>query len=109
MPSQNRVGRDDRGDLTQSSTSQPVPAHGEPTPFVIGQSKAPSTQLAPKDSIFFDQMGQAVLLLTIQPADQSGEKKPQGRDVDHGGSLHQRPMRTRRRSAESRDTTRTEP
>jgi hypothetical protein len=34
------------------------------------------------------------LLLTIQPADQSGEKKPEGEDVDHGGSLHQRPMRT---------------
>jgi hypothetical protein len=40
------------------------------------------------------------LLLTIQPADQSGEKKPQGRDVDDGESLHQRPMRTRCRSAE---------
>jgi hypothetical protein len=46
------------------------------------------------------------LLLTIQPADQSGKKKPQGRDVDDGGSLHQRPMRTRRRSAESWGTTR---
>jgi hypothetical protein len=28
---------------------------------------------------------QEQLLLTIQPADQSGEKKPQGREVDHGG------------------------
>jgi hypothetical protein len=25
------------------------------------------------------------LLLTIQPADQSGEKEPEGEDVDHGG------------------------
>ena len=106
MPPHNRVGRDDRGDLTQLSTSQPVPAHGEPTPFVIGQPKALSTQLTPQDSIFFNQIGQGLLLLTIQPADQSDEKKPEGEDVDHGGSLHQRPMRTRRRSAELWDTTR---
>ena len=105
MPPQDCVGRDDRGDLTQPSTSQPVPAHGEPTPFVIGQPKASPTQLTPQDSILFNQTGQGVLLLTIQQANQSGEKKPEGEDVDHGGSLHQRPMRTRRRSAELGDTT----
>jgi hypothetical protein len=43
------------------------------------------------DPMRFDQAGQALLLLTIQPADQSGEKKPQGGNVNHGGSLHQRP------------------
>ena len=41
--------------------------------------------------MLFDQIGQALLLLTIQPADQSGEKKPQGGNVTHGGSLHYRP------------------
>jgi hypothetical protein len=43
-------------------------------------------------------------LLTIQPADQSGEKKPGGEDVDHGGSLRQT-MRIRLRSAELWDIT----
>jgi hypothetical protein len=41
-------------------------------------------------SIFLNQIGQRFLLLTIQPADQDG-------------SLHQRPMRTRCRSAELSD------
>ena len=88
MPPENRVGRHDRRHLTQPSTSQPLPAHGEPTPFVIGQPKAPPTQLTPEDSVFFDQIGQRRLLPMIQPADQAGEKNPRGRDVNHGGSLH---------------------
>jgi len=46
-----------------------VPAHGEPTPFVIAQPQAPSTQLTSKDSILFDQIGQGLLLPIIQPAD----------------------------------------
>jgi len=41
----------DRRDLTQPSTPQPRLAHGEPTPFVIGQPKASPTQLTPQDSI----------------------------------------------------------
>ena len=91
MPPQDRVGRDDRGDLTQPSPSQPVPTHGEAPPFVIGQSKTSPTQLTPKDSILFDQIGQGLLLLTIEPADQRGESKPKERNVDHAGSLPHRP------------------
>ena len=55
IPPQNRVWRDDRGDLTQPATAQPVPAHGEPTPLGIRQPQTPPTQLTPKDSILFDQ------------------------------------------------------
>ena len=65
-------------------------AHGEPTSFIIGEPKAP-TQLTPEDSVFFDQMGQGLLLPMIQPADQRGEKKPRGRDVNPCRSLHHRP------------------
>jgi hypothetical protein len=82
-----------------------LPEHGEPTPSVIGQPNVSPTQLSPQDSIFFNQIGHGLLLLTIQPADQSGEKKPEGENVDHGASLHQRPRRTRRRSAELWDIT----
>jgi hypothetical protein len=31
--------------------------HGQPTPFVIAQSKAPPTQLTPQDAILFNQVG----------------------------------------------------
>ena len=91
MPPENRVGGDDGGDLEQPSTSQPVPAHGEPAPFVIAEPQPPPTQLTPKDSILFDQIGQGLPLLTMQPAAQRANKNPQGGNVDHGGSLHHRP------------------
>ena len=45
MPSENGVGRDDRGDLTQPATAQPVPAHGQPTSLVIAQPQALAPQL----------------------------------------------------------------
>src|SRR6476660_2319802 len=32
MPTENRVGRDDRGDLTESATAQPVSVYGQSTP-----------------------------------------------------------------------------
>lgn len=87
MPPQNRVRRDDPGDLVQCSASEPVPACGEPTPFVISQPEPPPTQLSPEDSILFDEVGQGLLLLTAQPAGQSTENNPREGDIDHGGSL----------------------
>src|SRR4051812_20496490 len=65
MPPQNRVGRDEGGDLTPPATAQPVPAHGQPTPLVIAQPQAPSPQLPPQDAILFDQIRHGLLLLTI--------------------------------------------
>jgi hypothetical protein len=35
MPAENHVRPHDRGDLAQSSTAQPVPADGQPTPLLI--------------------------------------------------------------------------
>jgi hypothetical protein len=35
-----------------------VAAHGEPTPFIIAQPKAPPTQLPSQDAILLDQIGQ---------------------------------------------------
>ena len=101
MPSENRVGSDDGGDLEQSLTPQSMPAHREPTPFVIVEPQAPPSQLTPKDSILFDQIGQGLLLLTIQAGGQRAKKNPLRANVDHGASLHHRPIfAPRRRSAE---------
>jgi hypothetical protein len=88
MPPQNRVGRDDRGDLSQPATTQQVPAHGQPAPIIIAQPEAPSAQLTSKDAILFDQIRQGPLLPLIQPADQRDKKQPQRRNVDHGGRVY---------------------
>jgi hypothetical protein len=42
VPTQQRIGGDDRGDLAQPPTPQPVRPNGEPPPVVIGQVQAPS-------------------------------------------------------------------
>src|SRR5262245_25075301 len=38
MPPENRVGCDDRGDVTKAATAQPVSVHGQPTAFLVGQA-----------------------------------------------------------------------
>jgi hypothetical protein len=55
MPPENRVGRDDRGDLMKSATAQPLSVHCQPTPFLIGQTD-PAAQVRAENAVFFDQI-----------------------------------------------------
>ena len=64
----------------------------EPTSFVVGHQQVPPTQLAPEDSVLFDQGGHGLLLPVVQPAGQNSEKQRRGREIDRGGSLHHRPI-----------------
>jgi hypothetical protein len=52
-PAKNRVGRDDRGVLTESATAQPVPVHRQPTPFLVGEAD-PSAQVRAEDPVLFN-------------------------------------------------------
>ena len=88
MPSQNRVRRDDCGDLAQDAPSQPMPQDGEPPPVVIRELEPLPTQLASKDPILFNQVGHGTSLLAIQPANHDREHHLESRRVDHGGSLY---------------------
>lgn len=80
MPPQNRVGRGDRGDLTEPGAPDPLSANRQAVTFVIGQPKAPSAQLASKDSILLDQIDEAVLLPTIQPTRSERREEPAGKE-----------------------------
>jgi hypothetical protein len=68
MPAQNRVGRNDRRDVGQHLSTQPLPASREPPTLRIGQPQAPADELTPKYSVFLNQIGDDVLLLVSQPA-----------------------------------------
>jgi len=72
MPSQKRVGRDDRREVAQGAASQPVPAHSEPPPVVIAQPESLPTQLPSQDAILFDQVSQG-FVLPPGPFDRSDE------------------------------------
>jgi ectoine hydroxylase-related dioxygenase (phytanoyl-CoA dioxygenase family) len=83
VPPQECVGRHDRGDLTQGSTSQPDRARGESSSVVVCQAQTSSAQLRSEHAILFDQVGQRLPLLTIHPADQDSEPHLESRHVDH--------------------------
>jgi hypothetical protein len=84
VPSQQRIGRHDRGDLPQCPPSQLKRPHGKPPSVVIGETQAPPTQLRAQDAILFHQVRERVPLLAIQPADQDREPYLESRHVDHG-------------------------
>jgi hypothetical protein len=64
-----------------------MPQAGEPPPVVISELEPLPTQLASKDPILFNQVGQGTSLLAIQPAGEDGEHHVESRRVDHRGSL----------------------
>jgi hypothetical protein len=81
------VGRDDRGDVTQATTAQPVSAHSQATAFVVGQSK-PTAQVRTEDAVFFNQIRQSCLLALVEPADQRNQQQSEGHRVEHGQSVY---------------------
>jgi len=87
MPAQNRVGRDDRRDLTEAPTASPMPVNGQPTAFLIGQAY-PAAQVRAEDAVFFDQVGHGVLLPPVEPADQRAEQQAERHRVGHGARVY---------------------
>ena len=84
VPSQQRIGRHDRGDLPQCQPSQLKCPHGKPPSVVIGEAQTPPTQLRAQDAILLHQVREHVPLVAIQPADQDREPYLESRQVDHG-------------------------
>jgi hypothetical protein len=80
MPAQNRVGRDDRGDVGQQLSTQPLPASREPPTLRIGQPHARLGKLTPKYSVFLDQIGDNVLLFVSASRRASREQSGRMRD-----------------------------
>ena len=91
MPAEQRVGRDDRGDLAQRLTAQPVRPRGEPPPVVIGEAQAPPTQLPAQEAVFFDQIGDRLPLAALEPAGQDQQQHLEGRGGDHERELISQP------------------
>jgi hypothetical protein len=67
MPPENRVGRDDRGDLAQQPSAQAMPRPRQAAPVLIGQPHAASVQLRAEDPIFFNQIRHGRLPLSLHP------------------------------------------
>src|SRR5437899_8654318 len=75
VPSQQRVRRDDRRDLTQGLPTQPVGPYGESPPVVIGEPQTPPTDLPSEEAILFDQIGERLPLPAIEPTGAGKEQQ----------------------------------
>jgi hypothetical protein len=87
MPAEQRVGRDDRRDVAQQATAQPVGQRRESPPIGIGETQSPFTRLPPEQAIRFDQIGEHLPFPAIQPGRNGNEQQLECRDVDHGREL----------------------
>jgi hypothetical protein len=76
MPPKNRVGRNDRGDITQTATAQPMSVDGQPTAFLIGQTD-PAVHVPAQDAVFLNQICHGVLLPLVKQAGQRSEEHPE--------------------------------
>jgi hypothetical protein len=90
-PAQERIGGDDRGDLTQPPTTQAIRTHGKPAPVVIGQRQASALQLPTQDMVLFNKLAEYVSVLAVQPSGEDGEQQLERRGVHHGGNLYHGP------------------
>jgi hypothetical protein len=74
VPSEQRVRYDDRCEVTQRCSSQPVRPYREAPPVVIGEPQAPVTDLPPEEAILLDQIGERFPLPAIEPTG-NGQKE----------------------------------
>ena len=68
VPAENRVRRDDAGDLHQDAPSELLAAHGESTALGIGPAKRPRAQVLPEDPILLPEIRDQIVLVAVPPA-----------------------------------------
>jgi hypothetical protein len=87
MPTENRVGCDNHGDITKAATAQSVSVHRQPTAFHIRQSY-PAPHVPAQDAVLFDQVRHSVLLSPVKPADQPRQEHAKEERVEHGARVY---------------------
>jgi hypothetical protein len=75
MPSQNRVECDDRRDLRQHPTAQPLAKRGQPSPVIIRQPQTLMAQLGLQHAVFFAQVQDDLVLFVLEPAEEGRDEK----------------------------------
>ena len=87
VPAENRVRRDDAGDLHQDSPAEFLASHRESTALGVGQTKRPRTQLLSQDPILLPEILDQILLVAVHPASEREDKELQS--VRHHRTLLQ--------------------
>ena len=75
VPAENRVRRDDAGDLHPDAPSELLAAHGESTALGIGQAKRPRAQVLPEDPILLPEIRDQIVLVAVHPASERANEE----------------------------------
>ena len=67
MPAQDRVGRDDRRDLVENTTTEDLAPRRKPAALVVGPSKASIVELLLEPAVLFDEILDGRGLVAIDP------------------------------------------
>ena len=85
MPSEDRVGGDDPGQIQERLSADSLAGDGEPTSLVIGQPDASVTELFEKDAVLLPDELDRRLLVAIDPARECRKEDLPGlKGVGHG-------------------------
>ena len=68
VPAENRVRRDDAGDLRQNPPAEFLASHRESTALGVGQAKRLRTKVLPEDPILLPEIIDHVFLVAVHPA-----------------------------------------
>jgi hypothetical protein len=74
MPTQYRVGRDNRCNLHHTAATEARAAGSQPPPVVVREPHAVGAQLRLQDAILLPQLLDDLLLLVQEPADNEGDQ-----------------------------------
>ena len=81
VPAENRVRRDDAGDLHQNPPAEFLASHRESTALGVGQAKWTWAKLLPEDPILLPEIIDHVFLVAVHPA--SGREYEEAQSVGH--------------------------
>ena len=81
VPAENRVRRDDAGDLCQNPPAEFLASHRESTALGVGQAKWTWAKLLPEDPILLPEIIDHVFLVAVHPA--SGREYEEAQSVGH--------------------------
>ena len=81
VPAENRVRRDDAGDLRQNPPAEFLASHRESTALGVGQARWTWAKLLPEDRILLPEIIDHVFLVAVHPA--SGREYEEAQSVGH--------------------------
>jgi hypothetical protein len=98
MPAENGVGCDNRSDVAQAATTQPLPMHRQPTAVRLAEADA-AAHVSTQDAILCYQVRDSVLLSLVKPADERSQEHAKRERVDHGARVYTTDPTSRPRSS----------